>query len=134
MKTLKLIQNINELKYLRNLYEKESLDTRHGYYTLTNFVRWFELNPRLDFVKVYVVEKTWRVNGFYIIEVSEVTVGLSRFLASPYSLRVTCRSNKGSVPIVHQLCEMRRGRGLGSSQVFELESPVQDYRPAVRTP
>lgn len=83
MKTLKLIQNINELKYLRNLYEKESLDTRHGYYTLTNFVRWFELNPRLDFVKVYVVEKTWRVNGFYIIEVSEVTVGLSRFLASP---------------------------------------------------
>uniref|UniRef100_A0A1I8P225 N-acetyltransferase domain-containing protein n=2 Tax=Stomoxys calcitrans TaxID=35570 RepID=A0A1I8P225_STOCA len=68
MKQLQILKNIEDLKLLRDLYKKESLATRHGYYTLTNFINWFELNPHLDFVKVYVVSSTWRESGFYIIE------------------------------------------------------------------
>ncbi|XP_075154033.1 uncharacterized protein LOC142227390 [Haematobia irritans] len=68
MKQLQILKSIDDLKLLRDLYNKESLATRHGHYTLTNFIRWFELNPLLDFVKVHVIKNAWRQSGFYIIE------------------------------------------------------------------
>lgn len=71
MSKFELLQTVEDLKELRGLYEEKSLKTRHGYYTLTNYVQWFESNPQLDFVKVYVVSNSWRKSGFFIIEVDK---------------------------------------------------------------
>ncbi|XP_023295484.2 uncharacterized protein LOC111678378 [Lucilia cuprina] len=66
MPILQILNDINDLKYLRDLYRKNIPITSHGYYTLTNFIKWFELNPHIDHVKVYVLDN-WRESGFFIV-------------------------------------------------------------------
>lgn len=70
MKKLKVLNNLPELRELRDLYQRESVSTRHGFHTLSNFVKWFELDPLLDYVRVFVTNDTWREHGLFIIEVS----------------------------------------------------------------
>ncbi|XP_065357002.1 uncharacterized protein LOC135951307 [Calliphora vicina] len=66
MSKLQILTDVNDLKYLRDLYRNHIPNTSHGYYTLTNFIHWFESNPNIDHVKVYVLDN-WRESGLFII-------------------------------------------------------------------
>lgn len=66
MSQLQNLISVNDLKYLRDLYRKRCSNSTHAYYTLSNFIQWFEQNPDIDHVQVYV-QNNWRESGLFII-------------------------------------------------------------------
>ncbi|KAM7340997.1 uncharacterized protein ACRADG_001122 [Cochliomyia hominivorax] len=66
MSKLQILTDLNDLRYLQNLYSKNLIKTSHGFNILNNFIKWFELNPQIDHVHVHVLDN-WKENGFFII-------------------------------------------------------------------
>ena len=78
MTNLRKLVSVNDVKFLRDLYRENSPNSTHAFYILSNFIQWFEKNPQIEHVHIYVLDN-WRESGFFIILVRALSGGSHRF-------------------------------------------------------
>lgn len=105
MSKLRKLVSVNDLKFLCDLYRENTSNSTHAFYTLSNFIHWFEENPQIDHVHVYVSDN-WRESGFFIILVRAlyvvVYIVLFSFLFTNFFfLFCFIKLSKGSLSVIH---------------------------------
>lgn len=68
------LNNIDDLRSLRELYKACGISQLIGYQTLNNYISWFEREPLQKHIKIYTLPAVWRKSGLYLIVVSEAKI------------------------------------------------------------
>nr|XP_014096282.1 uncharacterized protein LOC106621814 [Bactrocera oleae]XP_036225265.1 uncharacterized protein LOC106621814 [Bactrocera oleae] len=61
------LNNIDDLRLIRELYKSCGITQLIGYQTLSNYINWFDRDPQQKHIQIYTLPDVWRKSGLYLI-------------------------------------------------------------------